>query len=318
MKIRTTARAKIISMTFAYLLILSFGITVSDLTSRNSSADVLAATVNFINASFGESGRYNWAATYAAPNSGNARTFDMVYHQPMYYAGESPGWIMNWGYAGNESHGGSLNLAWSAEHFPANDPSSVDIGTVKIHYVSRSGNTYDPAGNLSYTFDYPGTGLIDTWPLDDANWTTYPAANVTWTAASYWRWHSYDITDSRNWSISDFYDNLYNFRVLLLFNFDGGLHPNIYIDYIGFSFDYVDRAYHPFADIDSGEFQSNFMGLIWLLFLPGIAINQAVPKIGLPMGLAIMLLIFGMTQPGFMATSVIGLVGVGVLYYKGA
>lgn len=70
----------------------------------------------------------------------------------------------------------------------------------------------------------------------------------------------------------------------------------------------------------SGQVEENFSGLVWLLilFLPAIAMNQAIPKYGYVAGVILMLLIIGIANMdrGFFFVTIMGLINVGILIYK--
>jgi hypothetical protein len=93
-----------------------------------------------------------------------------------------------------------------------------------------------------------------------------------------------------------------------------------YVDYIGLMWDYyADFNYTGENETLVPSFGDNFYAVLWLLivFMPAMAMQFAVPKIGYVFGMFLMLFIFGLTEPNFMYVTIIGTSALGVMLYKG-
>ena len=289
-----------------YVLVASFGFVYADIFTENATAtEPKHGWVTYLNMTYGEAGRYNWGATYAQPNAGNARTFDGIYHTPVYYAGENPNWIINWGITRNLSFSSTVY----GSYFPPNDPENVTIHSVEMVMIPKGGSYPTPECNLSFTVEYPlQSGLVSYTPFDDADWTT----SETWAYASTATPHFWDVTSLRNWTISDVYSPYLRF----LFMSTNSASYTFNIDYVGFGFSYTDASYE--VDYGTGSTENNVFSLIWLLiiFLPALIFGQFIPHIGFCAGMSLMLIILGITQAGFLATTIIGLITIGVVIFK--
>lgn len=70
---------------------------------------------------------------------------------------------------------------------------------------------------------------------------------------------------------------------------------------------------------DRGETVSILMSLIWLIivFLPAIALNLVIPKIGFIGGIILMTVILGLSMPNFFFITIITLIGCGFIFIRG-
>jgi len=87
-----------------------------------------------------------------------------------------------------------------------------------------------------------------------------------------------------------------------------------YINYIGIQYTWKYELFIP--DLSTNNV---IEGLIWLLmvFLPAIVMSNVIPRIGFSVGIILMLVILGITSPGFFPVTILGLIAVGILNYKG-
>ena len=139
-----------------------------------------------------------------------------------------------------------------------------------------------------------------------------------------------DYDDNADWSYVWNVTGLYDWNQTMLMSDDilimySGLqryhYNSIYIDYLGIGWAY-NAEQMPTGlgdDIPTVDFEKNVNSLIWLLiiFVPAIAIAQVIPKLGFIIGITISVLIFGFTLDGFFPVTIITLLGVSVVLYKG-
>lgn len=66
------------------------------------------------------------------------------------------------------------------------------------------------------------------------------------------------------------------------------------------------------------DVQTIWYGFIWLfiVFIPAIAMNEIIPKIGFAFGMVIILCILAGTESGFLSVSMVGITAVGIMLYK--
>ena len=152
-------------------------------------------------------------------------------------------------------------------------------------------------------------------------------------------WYSSDIIDGSEiyyyedsswtwvWNVTSLYD--WNVTMLTsddIFVMFSGLQKYhrlpVEIDYLGIGWGYGSELMPTGLgdqEIPSVDFEKNVTSLIWLMiiFTPAIAIAQVIPKLGFIIGITISVLIFGFTVDGFFPVTIITLLGVSVVLYKG-
>lgn len=219
-----------------------------------------------------------------------------------------------------------------------------EIVQVKIIFYMKSG--YFKGGNLSYCTDYPSDVYDTDTPMDQGTWYTsdqIQTVDINWDDTSStesfgnvnrtgqrfeWTLLEYDTvtgeSTGRPFNVSEL-TSYYAFRVLLQFNnseisptttgFDGFQ----FFDYIGVEYLYYPSSNeltefdNPYLDLE--EMITALMYLI-IIFVPAIALNYFVPKIGFAVGMSIMLVVFMLLYTSFLYVSLIGLISVALLFYK--
>lgn len=143
---------------------------------------------------------------------------------------------------------------------------------------------------------------FEAYYYDDADWT-----------------YVWNVTGLYDWNVS----MLISDDFFILFSGLQRYHYNtIYIDYLGIGWGYGSELMPTGLgdqEIPSVDFEKNVNTLVWMMiiFTPAIAIAQVIPKLGFIIGISISVLIFGFTVDGFFPVTIITLLGVSIVLYKG-
>ena len=193
---------------------------------------------------------------------------------------------------------------------------NINAGWFSIGFVSTSwyesvgasmedDETYNPTGHASANWGNWHNSSVMAWNESDDE----PEDQLQ-TAMQRW-----DVTSLYSWNVSMLMDaDLY-----VMYSMIRNTSSTEYMEYLGLQYETAyyggtSPAYYPPVDTDV-----NIAGLIWLLvlFLPAIALNAAMPKIGFIGGLMLMLILLGFSQSGFLYVTVVGMIAIGILIYKG-
>ena len=218
------------------------------------------------------------------------------------------GYLITWGFQ---------TADWWNETVPSYNFNNISIDDVHIVLYTSSMPTH--SGYFSFCTDYPNDNLTHLYlPQEFGNWTNssiYPYYKGWFSGEGIgviWDWN---VTTLHPWTIAELTSN-YSFRVMWSFTNNATISD---FDYLGISYTYhwlnntipiQNEPYH---------FTINVSAIIWLLmtFLPAIIMGQAIPKIGFFVGLVLMLIVMGFTIGGFLPITVIGIIGVAIVVYKG-
>ena len=133
-----------------------------------------------------------------------------------------------------------------------------------------------------------------------------------WGHASPFTYRLWDITSLFEWNISLITSpNLY-----VMYTFPG-MDDGYLFDYVGLIYLTVNETFIPDTMLTGTD--RVMFGFIWLiiLFFPAIAMSTVIPRLGFVAGMALMLIILGLSQYGFYPVTVLGLITLGILVYKG-
>jgi len=208
-----------------------------------------------------------------------------------------------------------------------------DVDNITITYVELTlSSVLNDAhvwhdGHFAFTTDYQynTSWTYTNTNVAEASWGTLTNSS-TFTAFNYPSWGlggpdpahgvKWRILELRNWT----YDMIFNtdeFRVYWVTTVDSTIQK---FDYVGVSVRWTDNIYHiPPENFPDMGFTANIDAAIWVIivFLPGLVMNQIMPRIGVLIGTSFMLIAVSTMHLSFLPITVIGLASIGVYLYKG-
>jgi hypothetical protein len=196
-------------------------------------------------------------------------------------------------------------------------------------------------GYFSITWTYQGDVNLSN-PKSNENWTDssiipwhsvptsyfvttghsdapYPVGR--WWIYNYFNVYEWDITYLHTWTIDDIRNMDGHFKVLWTYKQNTSETPNNQIiqqyDYLGINYTWG-YGLVPGTGVPPDE--NNLGGLVWLIiiFTPAILMAQLIPKLGYAAGVVLMLVVIGITNTSFLSVTVLGIISVGIMFYKGA
>jgi hypothetical protein len=199
--------------------------------------------------------------------------------------------------------------------FPSNTPvmpGHFSIGwDTEDYWVGNNpeiyGSWYD-SDNTSY---YDGLNSIPAESWGNVNRT----GNIyTWTVLQYLNG---SLVSPHNFTVSDIISE-YSLKVMWYFT---DYTSTSSFDYLGIQYIYYSESTTEFPLIDVPElsFSSVIYGMIWLIliFLPALLLSVFLPKAGFMVGMCLMIFILGVTESGFYFITILGMVAIGIMIFKG-
>jgi len=199
--------------------------------------------------------------------------------------------------------------------FPSNTPvmpGHFSIGwDTEDYWVGSNpeiyGSWYD-SDNTSY---YDGLNSVPSESWGNVNRT----GNIyTWTVLQYL---GGELVSPHNFTVADVISD-YSLKVMWYFT---DYTTTSSFDYLGIQYMYYSESIveFPITDVPELSFSSVIYAMIWLvlILLPALLLSAYLPKAGFMVGMCMMIIILGATQTGFYFITILGVIAIGIMVYKG-
>jgi hypothetical protein len=236
------------------------------------------------------------------------------------------------------------NYTYDTYHFSANDTPNSGSRITRVAVVAKFyiGSDNVPEGWLSVQYS-EGAVIPDLIPwgmnvreydakyhtLDSYGWyNSSLIPNIE--SVAFFRYEDivylWEVTDFYDWT----YDMLISDDVFVMWTGKQNCSDVTKLSFLGLYWEY-NMTYEPIGNDEVNpfvvepeempeiDFETNMMGMIWLivLFIPPIAMGVFVPKLGYIAGMSLMLVILSITQDGFFVVTALGTASLGALVYRG-